>query len=123
MYDGVARDRDAVAVVHDDARFALFVNRNVHVETVDGQSTIKFLRGTKIELLPGVHVLGVRFLQTAFGWVRSTQDLCWITFYAAAGGEYRISSEVVRDRVRIWLFHVNSAEQTQCYFKQPGEQS
>jgi hypothetical protein len=123
MYEGAARDRDAVAVVHDDARFALLVNRNVHVETVDGQSTMKFLRGTKIELLPGVHVLGVRFLQTGFGWVRSTQDLCWITLHAAAGAEYRIASEVVHDRVRIWLFDVKTGEQTQCYLKQPGEQT
>ena len=48
---------------------------------------------------------------------------CWITFHRLAGAEYRIASEIVRDRVRIWLFGVYTGEQTDCYFKQPGEQT
>ena len=123
MYDGQARGADQVAVIHDDARFYGFVNRNVHVELVDGQSTKKFLRGFKIEVLPGVHTLGVRFLDVRFGFVRMAPDLCWITFYAAAGGEYQIRSETMSDRARMWLVDLKTGEKKQCDSKQPGDRT
>jgi hypothetical protein len=46
-----ARNADAVAVVHNDVRYALLFGRNVHVETVDGQGTIKFPGPTGSNLL------------------------------------------------------------------------
>ena len=117
-YEGVPHPSTEIAVVHDDARFYGFVNRNVHVVSVDGEKLSK--RGFKLELLPGVHVLGVIFLDVRFGLARTAKSPCWITFYAEAGREYRIASETTGELWQIWLVDQQTGRQTECLYGQPG---
>ena len=97
-YQGDARSSAEVAVVHYDLRYYGFTARRVDVVSVDGEELSRFGR-SKLELLPGVHILAVKYGQYNFGVVRESKTPCWITFYARAGREYHINSETVKDRI------------------------
>ena len=119
-YQGDVRSSSEVAIVHYDFRYYGFITRRVNVVSVDGEELSRFGR-FKLELLPGIHTLAVRYRQYNFGFVRESKTPCWITFSARAGREYYINSETVKDRVVVWLEDKETGERTTCFSKQPGE--
>jgi hypothetical protein len=121
LYEGPARAETEIAIIHDDFQYYAFFWRHVLVETVNGKSTVRFLRGLKTEVPPGRHTLGVRFRDYRFGQLRVAKELCWIDFHATAGGEYKFESETSGDVWQIWLSDKQTGEQTFCDYKQPGQ--
>jgi hypothetical protein len=53
LYEGPARAETEIAIIHDDFQYYAFFWRHVLVETVNGKSTVRFLRGLKTEVPPG----------------------------------------------------------------------
>jgi hypothetical protein len=116
IYEGPPRDPSEVAVVHDDRRLYGFVNRNVHTVSIDGEEHRRF--GSKIELLPGDHTLGILFADVIFGLARWAKTLCFVKFHAEAGHEYKIDSEIGRgDTWWIWLVDQQTGARCDCLYE------
>jgi hypothetical protein len=118
FYEGPRRDASEVAVVHDDVKYYVLVVRHARVVSTDGDDRHRF--GSTIELLPGDHVLGVRFGDYRFGFIREAKTLCYVKFRAEAGHEYKFDSETFNvDNWRIWLVDQQTGARCDCLYGPP----
>ena len=116
-YEGPPRPGSEVAAVYDKGVTYGVITINAGVATLDGRELSRFGRGTKTELLPGTHTLGIIYSDYWFGRMRSANSLCFVTFTAEAGGQYEIATETIGESWRIWLVDKQTGSKIECLYK------
>jgi hypothetical protein len=118
-YEGPARASSGIAVVHDDIQYYGLVTRKAQITKIDGEERKGW--NYKVELLPGVHTLGIHFTDIRFSLVRWANSPCFTTFRAEAGHEYKINSESLGDSWRIWLVDQQTGTRCDCLYEQKNK--